>query len=119
MTGGPPPLFSHRYGLATVARLAAWCAAGGEELTAELWRCRHVVEVHAWEEPDPRFRCVCPGGDPMRGVPAGARACKQRASQEDRLCDACREYCWAVRTGAGEAFTRVRLVDLYGPWPPR
>lgn len=49
---------------------------------------RHCRDLHEECEPDDRLRCVCPG-TPGHG-------CCARATQEDRLCEACREFCWAI-----------------------
>lgn len=86
--------FSHRYGFAEPLGAARWDTA--------TWRFRHCPEVVNGFAPD-LFRCVCPSS-PAR------RRCADRASQEDRLCDACREHCHAV----DEAGRYHRLVDVYG-----
>lgn len=94
--------FSHRYGYAGTEEISRWCAFGGETLGDEVWRSRHSPEVTAWDEPDPLFRCTCPGTTATR--------CRVRASQEDRLCDPCRDHCW----GMTDTGTKRRLVDAYG-----
>lgn len=69
-------LFTERYGISGY-------------LDAEPWMQRHAVigPIHAEQH-----ACVCPGtsveGDPI--------TCRLRATQEDFLCDPCREHCVAV-----------------------
>jgi hypothetical protein len=48
-------------------------------------------------------RCACPGS-------RSRKRCCDRATQEDFLCDACREHCWAS-DGNG---IKVRLIDVHG-----
>lgn len=93
------PLFTSRYGLRT--HLDGW----GKPAYAS----RHTHDKQADSEPwgqcerDQRLRCACPGS-PQR------EQCCHRATQEDRLCDACRDWCVAVD---GERVYH-RLIDVYG-----
>jgi hypothetical protein len=87
--------FTHRYGTAAPARTRHWDGAP--------WRSRHHRTTHP-DEPDPLYRCACPG-------PSGRRPCNIRATQEDHLCDACREHCWAV----DDLHRHHRLIDLHQP----
>jgi hypothetical protein len=84
--------FSHRYG-----RNKRYCDDFPH------WTKRHSANHTG---PDcsgsERLRCACPGS---QFAPPG---CCARATQEDRLCDACREHCWAF---AGDT-SRHRLIDL-------
>lgn len=86
--------FSHRYGITTPLNAARWDTA--------TWRFRHSDEVANGFAPE-LYRCVCPGT-------SARRRCADRASQEDRLCDACREHCVAVDS-VGKYH---RLVDVHG-----
>lgn len=52
---------------------------------------------------DEKLRCACPGGS--------TKPCCDTATQEDFLCNACREHCFAVDPQGG----RHRFIDLYGP----
>lgn len=86
--------FSHRYGIASFESVASWDGMA--------WRSRHNADGNAYIG-DELFRCVC------LSSPSRPR-CSERASQEDRLCDACRDHCVAV-DGSGRYH---RLVDVYG-----
>lgn len=88
--------FSERYGFRT--HLWAW---GREHSYA-----RHGGDGYGmWGncERDERRRCACPGSQ--------RPACCATATQEDLLCDACRDHCVAV----DEARVYYRFIDLYGP----
>ncbi len=91
--------FTHRYGIAEPLSAARWDTA--------TWRFRHCRAVVNGFAPD-LFRCICPGSGLRREDPP--RRCGDRASQEDRLCDACRRWCYAV----DEKQHQHRFVDLYG-----
>lgn len=102
--------FSHRYGIVDVVELGRWCDFGGQDYTTERWRARHDWSrvLHS-SKPDggaftpPLLRCICPSSP-------GHPRCADRASQEDRLCDPCREHCVAVDNSA----RYHRLIDVYG-----
>lgn len=85
---------SHRYGFASFEDAARWDGMA--------WRSRHCADNPSAPEA-PLFRCLCPGS-PSRNQ------CAIRASQEDRLCDACREHCVAV----DDSGRYHRLIDVYG-----
>lgn len=93
--------FSHRYGIAAPERVAAMLDSDFIP-RSDFWRVRHALCFQDDTVPGV-FRCTCPGS-------FGRQQCHVRASQEDRLCDACREHCWAVDNWD----RRHRLVDLYG-----
>lgn len=101
---------THRYGITGPTELHRWVKAGGENFDAERWRGRHNQAVAVWREipelacyVDQRLRCVCQSSP-------GRYRCSERASQEDRLCDMCRQHCVAV----DESGHYHRLVDVYG-----
>lgn len=107
--------FSHRYGIATPTALVRWCHAGAEGVAENRWRSRHTAVRDAFAgEPEsgvyvePLLRCTCPGSSTAR------TRCADRASQEDRLCDPCREHCWGVQRQPDGMDKQVRLVDAYG-----
>jgi hypothetical protein len=83
---------SHRYGFASM------------EATAR-WQSRHSSKSGHYPAEE-LLRCICPAS----GTTLTDSRCLERASQEDRLCDACREHCWAVDNANGQH----RLVDVYG-----
>lgn len=87
--------FSHRYGIASFDSIAAWDGMA--------WRGRHGDDANTYLG-DALFQCVCQGTR-RRGQ------CSERASQEDRLCDACRVHCVAVDDDGNYH----RLIDVYGP----
>ena len=89
-------VFSHRYGISDQEYAARWDGA--------LWRSRHNCEVDERTEPDELYRCHCPGE-------SGRLRCKDRASQEDALCDACRQYCWSLRESDG---VYLRMIEVHG-----
>lgn len=87
--------FSSRYGLKT------------DPWGAEHWTARHAdhgTVQFGCCPPNPRRACVCPGS-------RGRQGCCEVATQEDLLCDPCREYCVAV--DADRVYHS--LVSLYGP----
>lgn len=89
--------FSDRYGYRTHL----------DGLGRIFFSCRHTHDDKdgaGWShcERDQRLRCACPGS------PGHPRCC-QRASQEDRLCDACRDWCVAIDS----AQVYHRFIDLY------
>ena len=87
--------FSARYGL--VEGIDLW----GQPH----WKGRHghhgVIESPHCPPPAERA-CECPGS-------GGRRRCCELLTQEDFLCDACREHCWGV-TPTG---LRRRFVEVY------
>lgn len=113
-----PPLFSSRMGRTEPRRVVA-IATGqllrpdqlGEEdpndvhpvawdlpdWREHMWRCRHrtdLLTLSGGAMCEPLLRCACLGSFfPGEGSDREDRRCLQRATQEDRLCDACREYC--------------------------
>ena len=97
-TERPFVAFSSRYGLLRGDR-----AAGREH-----WEARHAS--HSFDgalsfadcAPDRTIRCHCPGTPEWE-------PCCEPMTQEDLLCDRCRDHCWAIGTGN----VRVRLVDVY------
>src|SRR5690348_14303886 len=61
------------------------------------WSWRHrwpepVQPYHVAKPPDDRVRCICPGST----FPDIAYRCRQRATQEDAICDECRQWCIAA-----------------------
>lgn len=81
---------SERYGISTRVR--------------GLWQTRHMTGLLYDDEPTATdHRCVCPGH-------RGLARCRQRCTQEDSLCDECREWCWGLIDGTD---THVRLSAVY------
>jgi len=52
------------------------------------WGTRHALLGGLWA--DEKVRCDCPGS------PHGGSPCRQACTQEDLLCDECRQWCYAV-----------------------
>lgn len=52
------------------------------------WGSRHALLGGLWA--DERVRCNCPGS------PHDGAACRLRCTQEDLLCDECRQWCYAM-----------------------
>jgi hypothetical protein len=70
------------------------------------------VEVtgHGHEEPDPRLRCQCSKVKDQ---------CRQRATQEDLLCDGCRvteTVCVALRVAGVLTMSHGQLTQLETSW---
>ena len=92
------PLFSSRYGFRS-------------HLDARLRDREHFGSRHSLAddgegcERHQLLRCACPGSQ-GRCV----QRCCQRATQEDRLCDECRNWCVAID---GQRVYH-RFIDLYG-----
>lgn len=89
------PLFTERYGIST---------ASGHGPAAR----RHVPDVPYDQEHEiapERVRCLCPGTTRLESADC---RCRQRATQEDTLCDECRDWCIAI-----DSEQRIhRLIDL-------
>lgn len=87
--------FSRRYGI------------HDHQLGASVTASRHGKVIHhgaigeQCEADTSPLRCACPG--------ARFRRCCQRATAEDRLCDACRDWCWAT-DGVNPS---VRIIDAF------
>ena len=94
----PRPLFTMRLGL----------RGHQENLAREAFGSRHSHQDddrgYSHCESDQRLRCACPG------TPGRPRCC-HRATAEDRLCEACRDWCLAI---GHDNKQMVRFIDCFG-----
>lgn len=74
---------------------------------------RHLHATSGDELHAPLVRCHCPG---VYGERFRLHRCFLRATQEDAICDACREDC-IVAVGRSKDNTRalMKAIDYYGP----
>jgi hypothetical protein len=94
LDGGEYVPFAHRYGLTANPEAPNWAARHN-------WMHHHVDQPPTHEY---RHQCrCCGGGRPSR------QCCDQRATQEDGLCDQCRDWCVAV----DDAGVYYYLADLF------
>jgi hypothetical protein len=88
--------FTVRYGLSTVM----------EDHKGQRHEFRHRSQVGYNCEKRLELRCVCPG------LQEASVGCCEKATQEDRLCDSCRTFCYGVELVNGEVPDDGEIVPL-------
>jgi hypothetical protein len=86
--------YSTRYGLESAYRH-----------NVPTWQCRHDI---SYQQPRDKNSCICPG---IQTLPFGVSTCHLQITQEDMLCNECRQWCTYLSINDRRIH---RIVELLG-----